>query len=69
MKYEILWDEAQQVDDVTLYRIRALRDIPQRGVKAGDRGGWVAGEHNLSQDDDACVYGNARVYDDAWVYD
>ncbi|ELG6179175.1 hypothetical protein RN722_004335, partial [Escherichia coli] len=55
MKYEILWDEAQQVDDVTLYRIRALRDIPLYDVKAGDCGGWVAGEHNLSQDDDAWV--------------
>ena len=61
MKYEILWDEAQQVDDVTLYRIRALRDIPLRNVKAGDRGGWVAGEHNLNQEGDAWVAGDAVV--------
>lgn len=79
MKYEILWDEAQQVDDVTLYRIRALRDIPLWGVKAGDRGGWVVDECNLSQKgdawvaDDAVVFGyaiisgNALVASKAWV--
>ncbi|ENC4792902.1 hypothetical protein ABKM69_003538 [Escherichia coli] len=67
MKYEILWDEAQQVDDATLYRIRALRDIPRHNVKAGDLGGYVEGEHNLDQNDDSwirdgvCVFGNARI--------
>ena len=79
MKYEILWAESQQVDGVTLYRIRALRDIPARNVKAGDRGGWIAGEHNLSQDGDAWVAdeaiasgyaiisGRALVAAGAWV--
>ncbi|EIC4510207.1 hypothetical protein LAC50_002848 [Escherichia coli] len=67
MKYEILWDEAQQVDDATLYRIRALRDIPRHNVKAGDLGGYVEGEHNLDQNDDSwirdgvCVFGPARI--------
>lgn len=31
------------------YKIRALIDIPEHGVKAGDIGGYVDGEHNLSQ--------------------
>ena len=57
-----------------LKRIRALRDIPQHEVKAGDLGGFVESESNLSQDGDcwigghAQVYGHARVYGDAVVY-
>ena len=31
-----------------LNRIRALRDIPEFGVKAGDLGGWIEKERNLS---------------------
>lgn len=56
-----------------LRRIRALRDIPGAGVKAGDLGGWVWREHNLSHEgdswvgDDAKVLGNAAVRDDAQV--
>ena len=48
-----------------LYRIRALRDLPRHGVKAGDLGGYVEGTHNLSGDawvaDHAWVSGNAQV--------
>lgn len=52
-----------------LYRIRALCDIPQYDVRAGDLGGWVEGEHNLSQDCsyEAWVGGNACVFDHAQV--
>ena len=50
-----------------LRRIRALRDIPTVGVKAGDLGGWVEGEHNLYQEGEAWVSGEARVCDKAWV--
>jgi carbonic anhydrase/acetyltransferase-like protein (isoleucine patch superfamily) len=66
-KYELI---ASDVDG--LYRVKALTDFGN--VKAGDVGGYVAGEHNLSHDGncwvygDARVYGNARVYGDAWVY-
>ena len=56
-----------------LYRIRALRDLPRHGVKAGDLGGYVEGTHNLSGDawvaDHAWVSGNARVYGNARVAD
>ena len=52
-----------------LRRIRALRDIPSAGVKAGDLGGWVASVDNLAQDGDAWVGGDAWVVDRAWVSD
>lgn len=62
-KYELL---KREEDD--LCRIRALRDIPCFGVRAGDIGGYVEREKNLSQDGDCWVYGDARVYGNAWVY-
>lgn len=43
----------------TLHRIRAVRDFGD--VKAGDLGGWIEKESNLSHDGDAWVYGNAWV--------
>lgn len=54
-----------------LYRIFALRDFAD--IKAGDKGGYIEKESNLSHDDTAWVSGNARVYgkakvsDNAWV--
>ena len=63
-----------------LFRIQALVDIPSQNVKAGDLGGLVASEGNLSQEgtcwiynnaivsDNAIVSGNARVSDNALVY-
>lgn len=49
-----------------LYRIRALKDFGN--VKAGDLGGWIESEKNLSQDGNCWVYCNARVYGDALIY-
>ena len=66
-KYE-LTDETKNFCDITLHRIRALRDIPSAGVKSGDLGGWIEKEYNLSQNGDAWVYGNAKVYGNAEVY-
>ena len=60
MKYELT--NETHPDHPTLYRIRALRDIPERGVKSGDLGGWVESELNLSPSGAAWVYGDARVY-------
>ncbi|AJD93232.1 hypothetical protein JMA_39140 (plasmid) [Jeotgalibacillus malaysiensis] len=37
------------------YQITALIDIPKWGVKAGDRGGFIEKEENLSQDGDGWV--------------
>ena len=72
-KYELTKETKTFADGTVLHRIRALRDIPRHGVKAGVLGGLIEKENNLSQDgdawifDDACVYGDARVYDDAEV--
>ena len=63
-KYE-LTDETQQWNGRTLYRIRALADFED--VKAGDLGGWIEKEENLSYDDNAWVCGNARVCGNAEI--
>ena len=62
----------------TLYRIKAIQDIPSAGVIKGQRGGFVSserlpsGEARISGNawvyDDAWVSGDARVYGNAWVY-
>ena len=55
-----------------LFRIKALSSFGN--VTAGDLGGYVEKEENLSQEGDAWVYDNALVcdnalvYGDAWVY-
>ena len=54
---------------VTLYRIVALRDIETilGIVKKGDLGGYVASEHNLSQDDECWVFANGKAFGQAIV--
>lgn len=52
--------------EVTLHRIEALRDFGN--IKAGDLGGCVESEANLSHDGNCWVYDNAKVYDSAKVY-
>lgn len=51
-KYELIEGETIEVHGVTLYKIRALRDLGS--VKAGDVGGYVEKESNLA-------HGNAWV--------
>lgn len=50
-----------------LYRIRALRDIPEWGVRAGDIGGYIEKESNLTHDGYAWVKDEAQVYGDAQI--
>ena len=64
-KYK-LTEETLEYNGTTLYRIEALKDFAD--VKNGDMGGWIERESNLSQNGDAWVYGNAKVYDGAKVY-
>jgi NDP-sugar pyrophosphorylase family protein len=64
-KYE-LTEETLSHGGHTLHRIRALRDFPN--VQAGDLGGWIEREENLSHDGDAWVYGTAEVCGNARVY-
>ena len=54
-KYE-LTTETLQFAGRTLYRIKAVKDFGS--VKAGELGGWIESEENLSQT------GNAWIYDD-----
>ena len=68
-KYELTEETKTLVGGTVLRRIRALRDIPRHGVKAGELGGFVESEDNLSQDGDAWVYGDAKVYGNANVFD
>lgn len=71
-KYE-LTGETEEIGGKILHRIRALIDIPEHDVKAGDLGGWIEAERNLSQKgaawvtDSACVMDSARVTDSALV--
>ena len=65
-KYELIETQSIQHCGVTLYRIKALIDFSD--VKAGQVGGYVENEENLSQKGEAWVYGEARVYGNACVY-
>ena len=71
-KFELTTDSIK-INGVTLYRIKSLIDFED--VKAGDLGGYVEKEENLSQygsawvSDNAFVLGNARVSDNAdYIY-
>ena len=64
-KYE-LTNETKEFYGMILHRIRALKDFGR--VRAGDLGGWVEKEDNLSQFGACWVYENAKVYEDAMVY-
>ena len=66
-KYELTKETETLAGGTVLRRIRALRDIPRFDVKAGELGGFVEEENNLSQDGDAWVFGNAKVYGKALV--
>jgi NDP-sugar pyrophosphorylase family protein len=60
-------------DQLTVYRIKALRDIPMHGVKKGDIGGQVTGQFVLSQEGEcwidrgAQVFGGVIVSDNAYI--
>lgn len=65
-KYE-LTSKTLQYAGHTLHRIKALKDFG--AIKAGELGGWIEKEENLSQYGNAWVHDNAKVYGDAKVYD
>lgn len=66
-KYEILLDTKTYFKGRVLYRIRALKDFAD--VKAGDLGGYIQRERNLSQEGNCWVYDDAKVHNGAQVYD
>ena len=64
-KYE-LTTESIVVGDHTLHQIRAIRDFGN--IEAGDLGGYIEKEDNLSHDGDCWIRGAVKVYDNARVY-
>lgn len=62
-----LTDETIDICGTTLYRIEALRDFGS--IKAGDKGGFVQSYHNLSQEGDCWIHGEAKVFGNAKVYE
>ena len=69
-KYE-LTDETKEVkrpfNCFVLHRIRALKDFGD--VHAGDLGGWVESEENLSHSGDAWVYTEAEIFGHATIFE
>ena len=68
-KYEFT-DETIEIDGHVLHRIRAVRDFTLNDythIKAGDLGGFVESENNLSHELRCWVSGDAHVYDNARV--
>lgn len=51
----------------TVYRIKALRDIPEHNVKKGDLGGFVSNKFNLSQTDSCWIASNAKVVGNVFI--
>lgn len=70
-KYEFVWEDQIKAQDgkTILTRIRALKDIPIHGIKAGELGGYIESEANLAQDGFAWVGGQAHVYESGQVID
>ena len=65
-KFELIENDSIEINGHKLYRLRALIDFSD--VKAGDLGGYVEHENNLSQMNDCWIYDNARVFKNARVY-
>ena len=67
-KYELIKSKYIVTNDgVVLYRIKALKDFGD--VKAGDIGGYIESENNLSHDGDCWIYNDAIAKDRAKVLD
>lgn len=64
-KYELTKNTKIVLFGKKLFQIRALKDFGN--VKAGQLGGYIEKEENLSHDGNAWVFGNARVFDNAEV--
>lgn len=65
-KYELVKDDFVMVNGNKLYRIKALVDI-EPWVAAGQLGGYIEKEENLSHEGTCWVFDNAMVYDKAVI--
>lgn len=66
-KYELLKDDFIEYKGRKLYRIKALKDFGN--IKAGDLGGYIENENNLSHKGTCWIYDNAGAYDNAKVFE
>lgn len=69
-KFELTTESKINLFGRTLYRIKAcisFTTVSGDEIKAGDLGGFVEKESNLSHDEKAWVTGNAEVYGNAEV--
>lgn len=66
-KFELTTETKINICGKKLFRIKAL--ISFGLIIAGEKGGWIEKEENLSQYGNAWVFGNAEVYDNACVRD
>lgn len=67
-KYELVESDSKRINgNKTVFRIKALRNFSD--VKAGDLGGYVESEDNLSHEGTCWIYGDAIVYDNARILD
>ena len=64
-KFELTSKFITNIFGTKLFRIKALVEFGN--VKAGELGGYIEKEENLSQYGNAWVCDDARVYGDAWV--
>ena len=65
-KFKLTSEFIVDISGVKLFRIKAL--IEFGNVKAGDLGGYIEKEENLSHMGNAWVFGNAQVFGDARVF-
>ena len=49
-----------------VYRIKAIQDIPSKGIRVGDLGGYISSLY--LEDGRPRISDNARVFGDAWVF-
>lgn len=64
-KYRLIPEDCKTNYGRKLYRIKALKDFGV--VKAGELGGYIESENNLSFDGEAWVCENAEVFDNARI--
>ena len=66
MKYMIT-ENTKTIGKTILHQIKSLQSFSD--VSAGDLGGWIESEANLSQNDEAWIYEDSCAYEHAYVYD
>ena len=66
MKKYTITENTKTIGDTILHQIKSLQSFSD--VSAGDLGGWIESEANLSQNNEAWIYEDSCVYEHAYVY-